>query len=153
MVIYSQDLQRELDPRFLDLDKGYLKDCQKIIHHDEVPQLDEVGHYETVKEYSNGGKEIKWVTDIEAQEYCAAWDEVIEYQVYIPYSTQYLFNRGLKKQIEKQKEKLANSDYKILKYIEGLYTEEEFEKIKKERQKYRDNIKDLEKRFIPEEEE
>ena len=153
MIIYSQNKTKILDPAYLDLDKGYLVDKVEIIHHEEKPYLEEVGHYELVKEYPNGGKEIRWVVDIEGQEHEAAWDEHVKYQIYIPYSTTYIFNRSIKRKIEQEKNKLAATDYKVIKYIEGFYTEEEFEKIKQERQQYRDNISELKTKLLPGEEE
>lgn len=41
------------------------------------------------------------------------------------------------------KDSLTASDYKALKYIDGLYTEEEYTVIKAERQGYRDRINEL----------
>ena len=152
MTIYSQDKKKILDPNYIDLDKGYLVDKFEIIHQEEKPYLEEVGHYELIKEYPNGGKEIRWKVDIEGQEYEQAWDERIEYQIYIPYSTTYIYNRSIKQKIEKEKAKLAATDYKVIKYIERLYTEEEFEEIKKERQQYRDNISELKTKLLPGEE-
>lgn len=43
------------------------------------------------------------------------------------------------------KEELAASDYKAIKYAEGLITAEEYEPIKAERQAIRDRINALEK--------
>lgn len=42
------------------------------------------------------------------------------------------------------KEELAASDYKAIKYAEGLITAEEYEPIKAERQALRDRINELE---------
>lgn len=44
-------------------------------HYDEVPFIKEEGHYETIAEYPNGGKDVKWVIDVPGQEYQAAYDE------------------------------------------------------------------------------
>ena len=44
-------------------------------HYDEVPFVKEEGHYETIAEYPNGGKDVKWVIDVPGQEYQAAYDE------------------------------------------------------------------------------
>lgn len=43
------------------------------------------------------------------------------------------------------KEKLAETDYKALKFIDGEFTEEEYAPIRKERKNYRIKINELEK--------
>ena len=40
---------------------------------------------------------------------------------------------------------LADTDYKVMKYIEGQITEEEYNSIKAQRQSWRDEINELEK--------
>ena len=50
-------------------------------------------------------------------------------------------------QIMALKEELAASDYKAIKYAEGLITAEEYEPIKAERQALRDRINELEKQL------
>lgn len=49
--------------------------------------------------------------------------------------------------IEEYKKKLEDTDYKAIKYLEGYYTDEEYEPIKQERQSYRDEINLLERRL------
>lgn len=46
--------------------------------------------------------------------------------------------------INELKSKLAATDYKAIKYMEGFYTEEEYTSIKAERQSWRDEINELE---------
>lgn len=48
-------------------------------------------------------------------------------------------------QIDLLKKKLADTDYKAIKYAEGLISEEEYAPIKAERQQIRDKINELEK--------
>ena len=50
-------------------------------------------------------------------------------------------------QIMALKEELAASDYKAIKYAEGLITAEEYEPIKAERQELRNKINELEKQL------
>lgn len=47
-------------------------------------------------------------------------------------------------QIRNLKELLDNSDYKAIKYLEGYYTDEEYETIRVTRQSYRNQINRLE---------
>lgn len=51
----------------------------------------------------------------------------------------------LQNEIETLKQKLSETDYKAIKYAEGLISEEEYEPIKAERQSWRDRINELEK--------
>lgn len=66
-------------------------------------------------------------------------------------STEYVY---LKQKFEKETEKelkiyelkknLAESDYKLLKFIDGSLTESEYAPIRKQRQKWRDEINEIE---------
>lgn len=47
-------------------------------------------------------------------------------------------------QIEELKQKLSDSDYKAIKYAEGLISEEDYAPIKKQRQQWRNEINLLE---------
>ena len=55
-------------------------------------------------------------------------------------------------EINELKRKLTDSDYKVMKYVEGQLSEEEFTSIKAERQAWRNKINELEesiKDYIP----
>ena len=58
------------------------------------------------------------------------------------------FNKSAEVSIETQinelKEKLRETDYKAIKYAEGLISEEDYAVIKKQRQEWRDKINELE---------
>ena len=47
--------------------------------------------------------------------------------------------------INELKNLLRTSDYKVIKYVEGLLLQEEYDSIKEQRQKWRDEINSLEK--------
>ena len=108
-----------------DLEKGYLKNDKKTIHHDAIEAVEEKFHYETLAEYPNGGKSVKKVIDIEGVEPRDAYDEKVDIQRYI------LFTKDeLKEQLERQKEyKIAQSkqDLKIylannpMQWLDGNY--------------------------------
>lgn len=118
-----------------DLAKGHLTQGKLFIaHYDEI---EERGHYETVAEYENGGKDIAWVIDIEGRE---AYDEYEDIQVYIPYTEAELAAF----EIGELKDKLAATDYKAIKYAEGALTADEYAPIKAQRQEWRDRINALE---------
>lgn len=79
-----------------DLEKGYLKnDSLFIVRHKEIKAVEEIGHYEVIAEYPNGGKDIKWVVDTPGVEGKAAWDEYEEILRYIPYTDTELRIRDL----------------------------------------------------------
>lgn len=86
MRVFNQDKTQELTT--YDLNKGRLIDdtIKRIIP--AVEGKEEQGHYETIAEYPNGGKDIEWVVDqpyIEAQ---AEREEVEQIQVYIPFTAE-----------------------------------------------------------------
>lgn len=88
MKVYNKDKTQILEE--YDLEKGYLKEDTITIHYDEVQAVEEQGHYETIAEYPNGGKEVEWIVDAEGVEYQPERDEEEEIQVYIPYTNEEL---------------------------------------------------------------
>ena len=46
-----------------------------IAHHDAVDGVDEVGHYEVIRAYENGGRDMRWVVDVPGVEPQPEWDE------------------------------------------------------------------------------
>ena len=47
-----------------DLTRGYLREDKLFIaHHEACGAVEERGHYEGVREYPNGGRDVKWVVD------------------------------------------------------------------------------------------
>lgn len=76
-----------IEIEFPDLEKGHLKnDVLLIKHHPAVEAVEEVGHYETVVEYPNGGKDVEWVVDVPGVEGHDAWDETEDILRYIPFT-------------------------------------------------------------------
>lgn len=158
MEIYNKEKTKILTLDEIDLTLGELVHKVENIHHDEVPAVEEKGHYEILAEYPGGGKEIQWVVDIPGQVFQAEWDEPVEYMIYIPYSHEYLHNKRVREDIQARKQELSDSDYKIIKYVEdsSYYTEEEYAQIKERRKQLRLEINELESQLyesIPEDEE
>lgn len=87
MEIYDEKMERIENP---DLNLGYLKPGVRTMHHEAVEGVTEVCHYETVREYPNGGKDIRRVIDVPGVEEKAAWDEDIPIQIYVPYTQEEL---------------------------------------------------------------
>lgn len=73
-----------------DLTKGYLKPDTQTVHHDAVAGVEEVSHYETIREYPNGGKDVKKVVDVKAVPAQDAYDEEVEVQRYVLYTAEEL---------------------------------------------------------------
>ena len=127
-----------------DLEKGYLKPDTIEIEISEQEAVEEVFHYETIKEYPNGGRDVKKVIDVEGKPYVEAHTETENIFVYIPYTESQLEKIAAKLEIEELKAKLFATDYKAIKYAEGAMTEEEYADTKAQRQAWRDRINELE---------
>lgn len=83
-----------------DLTKGYLVNDTIYKYHAEQPAIKEVSHYETIKEYANGGKEVKKVIDVEGRPYKEAYTEPIDIMVYKPYTQKELYQQEINKLTE-----------------------------------------------------
>ena len=89
MKIYNEQKTQILNNP--DLKKGWLKDDQIVIK--TIPATEEVeerGHWVTIREYENGGKDVEWVVDVEG---IPAKPETYEYediQVYVLYTKEEL---------------------------------------------------------------
>lgn len=142
MRVFNEDKTKELTE--YDLSKGYLKDDTLVNHHDEVVAIEEQGHYETIAEYDNGGKDVEWIIDVAGVEGKEAYDEIEDIQIYIPYTEKELLIIKNNNRINELKSLLAETDYRAIKYAEGLYTVEEYAPYKDLRQSYRDEINQLE---------
>ena len=85
MKIYNEEKTQILDNP--DFKNGYL--IQEKIIVKTIPATEEIqeqGHYETIREYENGGKDVEWVVDVEG---IPAKPETYEYediQVYVPFT-------------------------------------------------------------------
>ncbi len=128
-----------------DLTLGYLADDRILVcRHDAVVGSPEQGHYETVRVYDNGGKDVKWVVDVPAVQPSEAYDEYEDVQRYIAYTPSELDSM----RIAALKEQLSNTDYKVTKCYEyslvGIELPYDIEALHSERQALRDQINELE---------
>lgn len=124
-----------------DLSMGYLtQDKLFVAHHDAVPYVPETGHWETVAEYPNGGKDVVWVVDEEGTAAAEAYDEFEEIRVYVPFTAAQLAAR----EIAALKERLSDTDYQAIKYAEGALSEEEYAQTMQLRRGWRARINELE---------
>lgn len=107
MKVFDQN-DNLVDPAVLNMGLGKIISEMRVSkHHDAVPRVEaveEVGHYEVVKEYPNGGKDIEWVIDtpgIPGSDAIDAWDEYEEIKRFIPYE-----GDKLKEMIRKKRDAL-----------------------------------------------
>jgi hypothetical protein len=122
--------------------KGYLKNDRLFVcHHDAVSAVEEQGHWETIAEYPNGGKDVEWIVDVPAVEAKEAWDEYENILRFVAFSSKELAEN----RILELKQKLADTDYNILKIVEGAATIDEKADIIAQRASWRKEINELEK--------
>ena len=127
-----------------DLSKGKLVSDTLIEHIPEQQEIQEQWHYETIKEYPNGGKDVEKVIDVVGQPYIAEHDEVEDILVYKPYSEQEIKAIKNNNRIIELKQKLQETDYKAIKYSEGELSAEEYAETKAQRRAWREEINKLE---------
>lgn len=127
-----------------DLEKGYLRED---VLETEIPEqlaVEEKYHYETIREYPNGGKDVEKVIDVEGKPYIPAHTERENIQVYIPYTEAELKKMVAEREIKDLKVKLGATDYQAIKFAEGVMTTDEYAPTKAQRQAWRERINELE---------
>lgn len=96
-----------------DLTKGYLKPETQTIHHDAVAGVEEVSHYETIREYPNGGKDVKKVVDVKAVPVQEAYDEEVEVQRYVLYTAEELAAQEKARKEAEEKAQLPTAEERL----------------------------------------
>lgn len=139
------DKNKEYEIKEYDEESGKLvRDKLFIAHHEAREASAEVGHYEVIREYSNGGKDVKWVIDKPAVTACEEHDEYEDILVFVPYTEAEMAKFAAQREIAELKGKLRDSDYKAIKYAEGMISLSDYAPIREERQSWRDRIGELE---------
>lgn len=99
----------ELIEEQINLELGYLRPESIIsIHHEAIEETKEVGHYEVIAEYPNGGKDVAWIIDVPGIEAKEAWDEYEDIQRYILYTEEELVAKDAEKKA-KEEEAMLNA--------------------------------------------
>ena len=149
MIVYNKDKTEIL--KEYDLELGYLEKDTIIKHIDKVEAVEEQGHYEIIKRYDNGGKEYKWVVDVEEVESIEEQDVEEDIQIYIPYTELELLKINNTKRINELKQYLNDTDYAIIKMYEttlqgGNIIEmvKEYKEVLSKRAEARTSINELE---------
>lgn len=139
------DKTKKVELTEYDLEKGYMK---PDVIETEIPEqlaVEEKYHYETVREYPNGGKDVEKVIDVEGKPYVAAHTKTEEIQIYIPYTEEEIAKRSAEREIAELKANLSETDYQAIKYAEGVISIDEYAPMKEQRQVWRDRINALER--------
>lgn len=125
----------------IDFSAGTLNEESILVaHHEAVEACSEEGHYEVIAEYPNGGKDVEWIVDVPAVEAKEAYDEYETILRYTPLTEKDLDRR----EVLKLKQKLSETDYCIIKIMEGSATTEEYSDIIVQRKNWRKMINELE---------
>ena len=104
----------ELTEEQINLELGYLRPESIIsIHHEAIEETKEVGHYEVIAEYPNGGKDVVWIIDVPGTEAKEAWDEYEDIQRYVLYTEEELAARDAEKKA-KEEEAMLNAQLRRL---------------------------------------
>lgn len=110
-----------------DLDLGYLTIKTARLIWNYILESEEEGHYETIQEYPNGGKDVEWIVDVpevghwetkyedgtlvDMEHYDGdeqpdeSWDHTVEYTTHWDYNLYTLYTSEELEQITKEKEK------------------------------------------------
>lgn len=124
MRVFNRDKTQELTD--YDLNLGKLEQDRLITHINAVTGQEEQGHYETIKEYPNGGKDVKWVVDVPWVEAVEEHDEVEDILIYVPYMEDELMKINLRKEKAELETWLKSHDYIGIKIATGRATVEEY---------------------------
>ena len=104
----------ELTEEQINLELGYLRPESIIsIHHEATGEVKEIGHYEVIAEYPNGGKDVAWIIDVPGTEAKEAWDEYEDIQRYVLYTEEELAARDAEKKA-KEEEAMLNAQLRRL---------------------------------------
>lgn len=88
MKVYNKDKTELLEN--YDLNLGHLVQDKIVVNEPEVQGVEEQGHYEVIETYPNGGKDVKWVIDVEGVEYMPARTYEEDIFVYVLYTKEEL---------------------------------------------------------------
>lgn len=125
MKVYNQTKTEIIDNP--DLTKGKLISDTITIEVPEVPEVKEKGNWVTVHNYENGGKDVKWIIDVEGVPYQAATTKTEDILVYIPYTAEELAERNKQELRVKRSELLIAFDKYRSAISYGIVTETEEE--------------------------
>ena len=109
-----------------DLNLGHLESDTLVTHVEAVEGVEGKGHYKTVREYPNGGKDVEWVVDVPRVEAVEEHDEIEDILVFIPYTEAELTRMNLQKEKSELEAWLKGHDYIGVKIATKRATVEEY---------------------------
>lgn len=112
-----------------------------VCHHAAVEAVEEQGHWEVIAEYPNGGNDVEWIIDVPGEEAVEEWDEYEDILRFVLFTEKELAIA----RIAELKQKLFDTDYNILKIVEGAATLTEKADIIAQRAQWRKEINELER--------
>lgn len=124
MKVYNEDKTVELTE--YDLTKGYLDASTLTTHFDAVEAVEEQGHYITIAEYPNGGKDVEWVVDVPGVKAVEEHDETEDIYIYIPYTKDELEANALREELWQIEEWFEEHDYIGVKIATGRASVEDY---------------------------
>ena len=124
MKVFNVNKTEEL--KEYDLNLGHLEKDTLITHIEAVEGVEEKGHYKTVREYPNGGKDVEWVVDVPKVKEVEEHDEIEDILVFIPYTKAELTKINLKIEKTQLETWLKEHDYIGTKIATGRATVEEY---------------------------
>lgn len=100
---------------------GRLELRTRKIHVDAIEPVEEQGHWKTLKEYpETGGKDVAWVVDVPGVQGQEAVDNIEEYYLYIPFTSEEMEqqnNPSLSERIAAQEEISAEQDKLLMQLL------------------------------------
>lgn len=152
-----------------DMDAGRLVEGSRPIYHRFEVTQHEQGHYETVAEYPNGGKDVAWVVDVPEEGVWRTYDDdgneledapqvpdgaPREIEVpdlervmrYIPFTEDEIARNAelrVEARIEEYRQRLADTDYIAMKIAEGSATRDEYADVIAQRREWRERMNEL----------
>ena len=109
-----------------DLNLGHLEKDILVTHVEAVEGVEGKGHYKTVREYPNGGKDVEWVVDVPRVEAVEEHDEVEDIYIYIPFTEKEIAKKNLLKEKSILEEWLKEHDYIGVKIATGRATIDDY---------------------------
>lgn len=93
MRIFNETKTQEIQKENVDYSKYKLAQTKLFVkHHEAVAEVKEQSHYETLKEYENGGKDVKKVIDVEYVAPKEAFDEYEDILYLVPLTNDEILN-------------------------------------------------------------
>ena len=131
-----------------DLELGRLENDVLITHVQAVEGVEEQGHYETIKEYPNGGKDVEWVVDVPAVKAVEEHDETEDIMIYVPFSESEIAENKARDKHQKLKDYLDDTDKYSIKCNEtGVAFNEVYPDVFQNRLNARAKINEIENTY------